>query len=479
MKELSNSFRNRFNNLKNSIEPVIGLITLLIGFLTIITKFLESKYSIAIIFTGGFLLIRMISNEVIKAKKESFGIVVNKYPPGKIRLAKFLNYSNYILLLFPVYTIFNPFFNISTNCLDDTRKFGVIIANFSRSEEDDFSYKLFNCLETELQNLDTIKLFKAERFIAASEPNYLDSIKQSFEAGCLNNGILVFGKRSTTSKLFDCKIYIKGLFHSDKDKKKKIIYVENPDMIHFSIDYQANTISDFVMGLLYYRSGNNELSKSKFNRCLNLNVKNNRQFKSYCHLFLGNINYIEKNYETAHQHYLKGLSEDPSNAFLHYNLGTKLLNDGNTQSAYEEYQTAHAFNQNIINPLSKDDIASNKIDNHPKGNLLLLGMKQKLMKDSIKITPNILSDETEAPKNGYTRLKFHDGLYYGVLNSRGDTIIGCCRYHYILIVTKKEKTFFIVNSINKFGALDTNADEIIPIVHPNMEYVQYLIDKVI
>lgn len=479
MKELSNSIRNRFNNLRNSIEPIVGFITLLIGFLTVITKFLESKYSITIICAGAFLLIRMLSNEIIRSKKESFGVIVNTYSPQKIRWAKLVKYANYLLLVFPLYAIVSAFIRMPTECEKEAKKFGVIIASFSKSEDDDFSYKLFNSLEAELQNLDTIKLFKAERFIAASESNYLDSIQQSFEEACLNKGILVFGKRSTTSKLFDCKIYINGLFHSDNDKKRDFIYVENPDVINFSIDYQANTISDFVMGLLYYRSGNNKLSKSKFNRCLNLNVNNNRQFKSYCHLFLGNINYRENHYENAQQHYLKGLSEDPSNAFLHYNLGTKLLYDGDTLSAYEEYQTANTFNRNIVNPLSKNDLVFDQTGNRAKGNLLLLGMNQKVIQDSARGAQNILFDRTKTPRNSYTRLRFYDGSFYGVLDNQGDTIIGCYRYHYILIISRNGKTFFIVQKNTKFGALDENTNEIIPIVHPNIKDVQYLIDKII
>ena len=134
--------------------------------------------------------------------------------------------------------------------------------------------------------------------------------------------------------------------------KSNIIYVQNPSLINFSIDYQAEIIAEFILGLLYYNSNNTEISKQKFIHSLSLSpAEENTKFKSYCHLFIGNNYFNELSYDDAIKEYQSGIYFDSLNSYLHFNLGIALLRKQDSIFAYKEFMTASTLNKNLNNPI--------------------------------------------------------------------------------------------------------------------------------
>jgi tetratricopeptide (TPR) repeat protein len=260
-------------------------------------------------------------------------------------------------------------------------------------------------------------------------------------------------------------------------KGKSIIYLQNPDLLNFSIDSQASVVSEFILGLLYYNSNDFSISTEKFRHSLTLNGNtDNKKFVSFCHLFIGNNFYKEKKYSSAIQEYKNGIIFDSSNAFIHYNLGNALVISSDSGEANNEYNIAEQINNKLINPiwhsremgqniLRDEKNKSTTVSDKKAGNAL---MKLHTSIDS-SASEQIIKKQTE-----YTVIVRRNR--YGIINLKGDTIIKC-GYDFIdeYIYGYKGREYFIVRNGAKFGAVNEHGNIEIPINHPTEEYVKFVI----
>ncbi|KAA2242530.1 WG repeat-containing protein [Chitinophaga agrisoli] len=459
MKNILSILRNEIEKYKNSLEVIIGLIAILFSISTLATQIFDSSYSIALICIALFFILQRAFTEMINAKKEAFGLFVPKYSPQKIKWAKVLRFFSGILLVFPLFLLIKIIIVKSTSHRVDEKNIGLLIARFTNEEDDDFSYKLFSVLDAELQDGDTINTMRVNKFINIGGVGYLDTIKNVFDDNLYKKGLLIFGKRSTTSPVFDCNIYLNGILNN-----KKIIHLQNPDVIKFSIDYQSQVVAEFILGLLYYNSNEFDVSKGKFQQVLEINQnENNRKLIGYSRLFIGHNLLCKKQFAEAGKEYKLGIKVDSMNGYLHYNLANVMLATGAMDDAYREYTIANKLNNKLLNPMEER-----------YSNLRQPAKKVKLAYGTLNgDTSNIHQEKVmpiNVPAKDFTVIVI--GNKYGVVNLKGDTVIKC-DYDYVepKVYTFNGKKFFIVKSGSKYGAFNNNGMQAVPINHPSAERV--------
>lgn len=431
---------------------------------------------------GLFFLLKRVCTIVITARKESFGIPTESYSKSARKAAKLIRVLCFFLWIYPIYQVITSFIYQRNECGNE-KKLGLIIASFSRTKDDDFSYKLFNKIESELQATDTISIIRSDEFITAGQPFYMDSIKALFPQNCITHGLLLFGKRSEESKLFDCNIFINNLQHlcvrPDHITNKNMIYLENPDLINFSIEAQASVVSEFVLGLLSYNNEDFSKSREQFNHSLGLNVNNdNKKFISNCYFFIGNNLFQEKHFSDAASAYRKGILADSSNSYLHFNLANSLLAMSDTIGARNEYNAAQQSNGALKNPIPSPSILDSS-DSYKTPQIASMSDKtlkakknQNIPTGSSNNTPskNLQNVDTTKHMSDFHLIKANGK--YGLANSHGQVIIKC---EYDSIYKKefiyKGKSYIIAMKESKFGAIDCNGNTEIPFNHPSAERV--------
>ncbi|GAA3973854.1 hypothetical protein GCM10022210_25070 [Mucilaginibacter dorajii] len=343
--------------------------------------------------------------------------------------------------------------NIDELCSENRKKTNILIANFIKKtdgDDDDFSTLLYGKLDSYTQNDDSINLKRIDKYISVNGKEYRDSVGKVFQENCSNTGLLIFGKRKD-SNFFLCRIYSQNFFNQKTRyfyrENKNIIYIENPDILDFSIKSEVKIISTFIMGLLRYHNNDFESSNKLIDSALRLNKnKDDQQFVTICHLFKGD-NFIRSNQPLkAVAEYQCGLLSDPNNLYLHHNLGVIYLKLGKEKDAKVEFETAKRINKG-----AKDSI----ISIYP----IYLSKKRPIKKDSFFIrrdSGTIIGDILPKRKG---QLKdwakeecnvFYDNGNYGVMNNNGDTIVRG-RYKSIEKFIYKNVDCFITFSGYKYG----------------------------
>lgn len=434
------------NKLYTSLIIIVALLETVNKIIGLIQNFPTSKISLSIIFILLFVIsMRYFQNaEGNKSRKKLFLI---------------LKISCYSLLLIPVFCTIIFFHDKKIEeqtCKENRKKLGILIASFSKiksDETDAFSSNLFGKLNSELQNSDTINVNLVSTFIPENG-NYIHLIKETFDNNCIDTGLIVFGN-GIGQNSFNCRIYsLNFLNFKDsaffKTSDKNIIYIQNPNTINFTIEYEASTISKFIYGLIYFRAKNYILSNEYISKALLLNTnEDNNQFIGICHFFRGN-NYLKlQRINDAIKEYKKGELADPINENLHYNLAAADALIGKIDTAYDEYVIAHNLNFNLINPLHK----INTLTNAPKpDNLSVPHFKFKLI-DTLKTVNRIDTAHQNIIKENWNEqcYKVSSDQKYGVINNRKDTIVKCI-YDGIESFPYKNADCFIVKLNNKYGA---------------------------
>lgn len=475
-------------NSKNEglIKFMSGLTTVILSIITFLTKVLETKLNISLFLIGLLIITQRVCKEIINSKREAFGIITATYSKRSILIGKIVKYSSWCLLIFPAVVLINTIIPKKKECNSQMPNLGVLITNFTNSTENDFSYKLFTTLCSKLQDIDTIKPIQVDHFVNLSKLNYQDSLTNTFKKNCVNHGLLVFGKRNEQTKLFDCSIFIHNLTqlkNTSDINKQNILFLQNPDQVNFSLDDQANIVSEFIMGLLFYNSHNYDYSINSFNQVLNSSSNTHSKIRSFCHFYLGNNLIQQKKTMEAINAYKLGLDLDSLNSFLHYNLGLALAMRSDSLNAFQEFEYAIKLNPKFSNPI-KNLITqnSNQIE-------LASNISKKISKSSTpetsttgsqteEIRPNI-NTQTIKRTNAEFAIK-NNGTKYGVVDSTGETVI---TFAFDSIDPKifdyQGFRFFIVQRGGKYGAMKVRGYLEVPTIHPSADYVRAILKTTI
>jgi tetratricopeptide (TPR) repeat protein len=463
----------------DTVSIAIGIASAFSGILGIITRFFASGLGIAIIVVGIFFIVRRLLNYVINRKRESFGIQTNYYSARQVKWARISKKASYALWLVPLIALVNA--AISTRACLDNGKLGIVISSFAAAEQDDFSYKLFHVLSADIDDADTIALMRDERFIDVGKENYMKAIETGLSQHCFGKGLFVFGKRNPTSQMFDCNIYVEKmpaiLQKHLASSKNGILYLQNPAVMNFSIDNEAQAVSKFIMGLLFYNAQDYDRVSTEINLALQKQDTSQNRFKSYCRLFLGNSLLMKGKTTEAVKVFREGISSDETDAYLHYNLATTYMFMDDSASAREEYAQAARLNHQFTNPLRDVELVQTQVEEITPDTAI--GTKSVALQQVTgpvlkKELPKQEVEDSDPPAREYTIIVFREK--YGIVNQAGDTIVPM-KYDNIddnaFILDGRH--YFLVELNNKYGALKENGKEEVPVVHPSEEYVKYIL----
>ena len=473
MSKLSELLKDELGKYNNFLQVAVGVLTTLAGISGLAINIMQSKLSIALVCIGFFFIVRRICCKVETNNKVIPGIATEGNSIRLRKIASYIGFISFSFWIFPLYCIVSFIAPKKKSCTLD-QGIGLLIANFSNKKDDEFSYKLFDKLASDLPNPDSINLVRVDSFLEIKNLRYTDTLNKMLEDACSHKGLIVYGRRSEESKLFDCNIYIHNLnkikLNDPQVYGKAVIYIQNPDLINFSIESQSATISDFILGLLYFNSKNNASSNEKFTHALQLNGNtDNKKFAAYCQLYIGNNYLLAKDFENASQAYKKGIACDSTNPYLHYNLATALLAKSSSKDAQPEYAKAKSLDQKLDIPIF-DSIFVRPPPGTEKSFVAHIIQKDTISskrkppdeKDKIPDTTMQKSDYRIVCKNGK----------FGLASSKNDTLVKC---EYDSIYQRefdyKERSFFIAEKSLKFGAIDISGKIVIPFNHPSAERV--------
>src|SRR3954464_3634334 len=116
MKKAIAVFKSINSKNEDLIKFASGSIAILLGSISFFTKIFESKYNLIILFIGLFIVIQIICKELIKSKRESFGVITDSYSPNTRFAAKIAKYASWGLLIFPAFTFLHAIVPSNTNC---------------------------------------------------------------------------------------------------------------------------------------------------------------------------------------------------------------------------------------------------------------------------------------------------------------------------------------------------------------------------
>ena len=467
------SYFKAIKKYKGPVEVISGVVTILAGLSTLLIKVFESKYTVAIVCVGLFILINRFWKT--KARKTPFDNQAERQQ--NIKNVLLIRVFSYSLLIFPLYVAINLFVIEKHSC-KLSNNLGVIITNFENLGDDDFSYKLYTFLQDRLQEIDTISVVRTGHFIDVGKAHYIDSIKYVYEYSCLNKGILVFGKRNM--QLFDCSIYLNSLANlsrtTDVARSNDIIFLQNPDILNFSIDNQSKIVGEFILGLIYYNQSEYSNSEVTFKRSLSLVSSERNKFKSYCYLFIGNSHHMKSDFSKAIEEYNKGIELDSMNAYLHFNVAASLLRKGDSIDASKEFVKAEMLNKRLLNPI-KDygrDIATNLPSLTKAENIPVVKNSTKAVKD----TPVKRNNSPVGIPSGFSII--FNGTKQGIVNEKGDTLARCI-YDAVdpNIFMYKGIKFFIVRNERGYGAINVKGEIELPVKYPSPANVQSLLKGIV
>lgn len=212
-----------------------------------------------------FISIMIILFFILNVKREFF----EKFPfISKYRLLTFL------IIIFLVLTeLFSKYYlSKNENCEQSNKNYGILISDFNADVNGEFTSKIFNVLSNKLMDFDTFSIVKTYASVEISNNKEYTTLDSMFYLKCYNKGILAYGNWNFDTKLFDCNLYLKNFiprFDTISVAKNNIIYIENPDFINFSINKQADLVTDFILSLIFYQQQLYTQSNEILNKIIN------------------------------------------------------------------------------------------------------------------------------------------------------------------------------------------------------------------
>ncbi|UII28283.1 tetratricopeptide repeat protein [Fulvivirga maritima] len=309
----------------NKFVLILGIVSSIIGIITNVIQLLAFEYSKSLFATGIILVLLYF---MVRFFKTTEGL------------------KSYIILSIIVLIVIGGalinlylygYFEKKDECLFKSNLIGIGITKFNNSN-DHFSslvYEFFG--EQDLP--DSI-------YHIRKVPNsYFDQISDSsfykeMDSLCFDSGIIISGKRYVDEGLFYCKIRVKNLYNrmSNDTLSSQLLTFRNPNVHEFSMDYQAEMLVDFVLGILSFSEQDYEKSERLFNQCLTKNKNSsNVKFLYECNVFLGDIYSIEQKPEEALSAYLRSYELIKTDEILESIVNTYITQD-NYAFANEYYE---------------------------------------------------------------------------------------------------------------------------------------------
>ncbi|MDB5012221.1 MAG: hypothetical protein JWQ25_423 [Daejeonella sp.] len=462
---LKDEYRSK-STLLIAIGVVLSLFTALCAF---IIDLLSSKISLFILATIVFLICIGFSMYILKFSSET---AERRQKQQKkviiIRVCASISYLGIILfLIFPFQNLIKQQSELCSSNLTEN----IIVSNFSiANRQDNFSYKLVSLLKSKNEFNDSITISSTNKFIEIGSPSLNDTILKQFEVFCSKKGLYVFGKRAIDEKLFDCNLFINNLHNLNipqnlQTKNSPIIYLQKPTLLSFSIDEQAETVANFILGILSmdnksYKQALNYFADYKKSK----SVKSSPSFEFYTTFFIANSYIAMDSISKSVEYYNKAINLDPSKQYCYFNLAIAYarLRD------YDKAKSVLSGMKNNAEKLKLGRIIEDQLNDAMK---IVKTTNYKKLDFNAKREKKVVT--TDSVKNLMPVIKRNELGKWGVLSS--NTVLIPFQYDYIEKYSLKNIDYYIVEDNKKFGCFDKEGNVYIAIKQNSIKIIRSLI----
>ena len=335
------------------IEITTGVVSVLTSAVGFLGQFAAWELLISIVLIGVFFVLKSILNEKRNSPKNT----------RSIRVLYWLNF-----LLIPIALGLGIFWYINKNkpsCSETHTEPVVCIARFSNQEDDDFSYALVSDLADRIKENDSINIASIDTFLNQSVFFDLNSLENLIDMQCHEKGLVVFGKYSGTTNLFNCSIYVSKKFESKYADEhlidNQLVKLKNPDEITFSIQSHSKLVTDIVLMLLDYYNGDLTKCISTINDLLSTNTTLSVPLQKLLLVYVSNAQALSGDMTSSLSGYEELLALDSLSDIANYNYALLLLEKGDSTGANSFFEKAKSINPSLENPILKESVNTNNV----------------------------------------------------------------------------------------------------------------------
>lgn len=325
-------------------ELALGLFSIVSSVVGFIAQLATLEILLAIVSLGVFFFIKSFLD-----KKKAIG----KLSPAA-RVAYVLNFG---FIPFSLCCVGFWYIKRDAPDCDDIRSEPLIcITRFSSAEDDDFSYALVSDLAERTAGLDSLQIQAVDTFLNPNVYSSIKSLEGLISNQCHNQGLVVFGRFSSETDLFDCSIYVSELLEIQYTKSRlannNLVRLKDPDMISFSIQKQSRVVSDFILMLLYYSQNRTGESVELIQKSIATDgALMSPSLQQLMLVYLGNALADQGKLEESLSSYETLLEVDSLSPLVNYNYGILCLDKGDTTLASKYLNRASLTNPKFENPL--------------------------------------------------------------------------------------------------------------------------------
>lgn len=451
-------FLDRYTKYAKAFEATGGALTLLVGILTYLFKLISLLFMVSLLFVGLYFSLRYFLTYVISSKVESFGIQRNKFTNKQVNLAKYGKRFSPILFAPAACFAFLGGVGGDSKCKSLTLVPTIAVAKFGNTSDDDFSYLLVRDLNDKCAAKVPVVVDQIDTFYNASSVSNKSNMERELLKVCSNSGIVVFGKRSSNSNLFDCSIYIsenlRANLNDSISENDRIIRLKQVDELNFSIARQSEIVSDFVISLFYYFNSNFSESSLILSRLSKIDaIEENLSLFRLVNFFLANSLIFDGRRDEGLELYTSLLNSESSDVYV-YNW-TALNAD---QPLDQEVPSSIEHSENDGKDWVTSDIRNTKPQRDSSFESIIPPVPTK-MKDS-----SISSAQPEVFEGKYKEIKCSEGKR---LHFRSGLSSPCSKE--IIKMSSRKKEFFLIHDGSYYGALDDNGNVIAKFKYSDME----------
>jgi hypothetical protein len=325
-------------------ELAAGVVTIISSVVAFLKHLASIKILLAVICLGAFFFIRY----ALSRKNE--GLPLSK-------TAKILNGLNYLLI--PISIVIFSQWLITRNepsCDKISSAPVVCVSRFSQNADDDFSYALVSDLSQILAAQDSIHLASIDTFINQKVFENIKSLEEIIRSECHERGLVVLGKFSAETELFDCSIYVSELLESEYAQKQlannQLLRLKDPETISFSIKKQTKLVTDFILILLNYYKHENEACIHSIRQLLvNEGASLSPSIQELLLIYMSNSLADSGDLLGGKEGYETLLEADSLSSIANYNYGMLWLSEGDSLTASKYLKRAHTSNRSYLNPI--------------------------------------------------------------------------------------------------------------------------------
>ena len=335
------------------IEICIGLLGIISFIWSYIAKLTAANYILFSIPICLFLLFNYLHSRL---KRKNENAVINESQAKKqkkaIVLLKILTYSMLVPLALSIYYIIviSP---SDCKCEKMSSDPLICITRFSEQKDDEFSYSLTEKITNKLSDKKLVSVCFTDTFLNHQFVIDPHLSSQLINQNCHEKGIVVFGRRSENSKLFNCTIVISEFFKKDFLNKNvnDVIKLKNPDNINFSIEKQTDCVARFMLSVCSFYSKNYKTTINYLNDIDSCN-EGNADFVKVCNIFKAQSLFAEGKINDCIDLYNNKIIKDSPTSTDCNNLAQIYLLSKDSTNAFINFEKAKKIDSKIVNPLN-------------------------------------------------------------------------------------------------------------------------------